>query len=376
MRIALRSFNGGLSYNRSAHPQSQHVQPPRLPVMLKYSIACVVPLLFRRSHAPEAVPHFRSERGPAPMPPKSIAKAKAPPPPEHEMAFQQANYSRSGAVSAGELLCHMCVECGGSRPAFVEAFLIMDLNGDGKIDFQEWCSMFKRCGMLGLRAKAQRPEQHSPAEIKQFDEEAQGLLQPKIDLLKTAFDALDLNKDGKVSSRELGAFQIVLERRSRLEALWAAQDAAAAEAAAAGGDAKDAKKAAPAGTAGPELSTANVKLDTRVMAMLALDTDSALHDLVMADLEKAQRAKGKPAARGGGGSGGGGGGGSVAPAGVGAAATDKARALGFREDHGFPDDAFTLDFDRFKSLLMRHAKAIEESNAAAAAGAKKGKKKK
>ena len=308
------------------------------------------------------------------MPPKSIAKAKAPPPPEHEMAFQQANYSRSGAVSAGELLCHMCVECGGSRPAFVEAFLIMDLNGDGKIDFQEWCSMFKRCGMLGLRAKAQRPEQHSPAEIKQFDEEAQGLLQPKIDLLKTAFDALDLNKDGKVSSRELGAFQIVLERRSRLEALWAAQDAAAAEAAAAGGDAKDAKKAAPAGTAGPELSTANVKLDTRVMAMLALDTDSALHDLVMADLEKAQRAKGKPAARGGGG--GGGGGGSVAPAGVGAAATDKARALGFREDHGFPDDAFTLDFDRFKSLLMRHAKAIEESNAAAAAGAKKGKKKK
>jgi len=50
--------------------------------------------------------------------------------------------------------------------------------------------------------------------------------------------------------------------------------------------------------------------------------------------------------------------------------------MGFREDSGFPDDAYTLDFDRFKSLLMRHAKAIEESNAAAAAGAKKGKKKK
>jgi Ca2+-binding EF-hand superfamily protein len=310
------------------------------------------------------------------MPHKAKAKAPpGPPPPEHEMAFQQANYSRSGQVSAGELLCHMCVECGGSRPAFVEAFLIMDLNGDGKIDFQEWCAMYKRCGMLGLRAKAQRPEQHSPAEIKQFDEEAQGLLQPKIDLLKTAFDALDLNKDGKVSSRELGAFQIVLERRSRLEALWAAQDAAAAEAAAAGGDAKDAKKAAPAGTAGPELSTANVKLDTRVMAMLAIDTDAALHDLVVPDLEKAQRPKGKPA-RGGGGGGGGGGGRGVAPVGVGAAATDKSRAMGFREDSGFPDDAYTLDFDRFKSLLMRHAKAIEESNAAAAAGAKKGKKKK
>ena len=83
------------------------------------------------------------------MPPKSIAKAKAPPPPEHEMAFQQANYSRSGAVSAGELLCHMCVECGGSRPAFVEAFLIMDLNGDGHVGYAEFAevSAFPSCSI-------------------------------------------------------------------------------------------------------------------------------------------------------------------------------------------------------------------------------------
>jgi len=248
------------------------------------------------------------------------------PPSEAEVAFGQANYSRTGAVTPGELLCHMCVECGGSRPSFADCFLIMDLDGDGRIDYNEWMQTFKRCSQYGLRAKPLPPAAHSPAELKSLDEEGQGLMKPKIDMLRSAFDALDLDKDGKVSSRELAAFQAVLDQRTRAEAVAAALDAA-------GDDPKALQAAAT-------MTRSDIKLDARTAGMVGMDADAALASFVAPSVTRHPKGE-----------------------------------ASLREENGY-SSALSLDFARFKSLLMRHAAAIEASAAAGASGGKKGKKKK
>jgi len=273
-------------------------------------------------HMPPAATNRASRRAPA-GPPK-------PPPPESEIAFSQANFGRTGNVTPGELLCHMCVECGGSRPNAIECFLIMDVNGDGKISRDEWDLMFKRCSSYGLRAKPQPPAAHSPDEIKALNTEALGLIEPQVAKLRTAFDALDLNKDGFVSSRELAAFQIVLDRTTRREQVIAENEKAAAELAATG--------APPVAPKPMSEVIDSVKLPDRMRPMLDVDANEALATRLLPQ-------RGPPQ-------------GAAAPK--------------FKEDNGF-SDAYTLDFDHFKSLLMRHAAAID---AAPVAGAAKGKKKK
>ena len=69
--------------------------------------------------------------------------------------FAQANRSKSGFLSPGELLCQM-IECGVEDPPtqFPAAFLCLDTNGDGKISKQECRDGYKRFARGdGVRAK-------------------------------------------------------------------------------------------------------------------------------------------------------------------------------------------------------------------------------
>jgi hypothetical protein len=266
-------------------------------------------------------------------------------------AFAQANRSRSGGVTPGELLCHLCVECGQPRDGLAELFLLMDLNGDGTLDGQEWKAGYKKyAAQSGLRPKnregeslspytasemyarawrrasnrrrgldarscaSQRSRSHPPGGLrgvhrKSFETEAEALLQPKLEGLRQAFDMLDMDKDGRVSTRELQAFQIVLGQQKQAELQAAAEQAIA--------------EPPPAGTPPP-----STILDVKTKAMLSLDLERNLAEL------------------------------TAGPPG------------GLRDDHG----NLYLDFNLFKSLLARHAGALQ--GGAKDAGGKKGKGKK
>jgi hypothetical protein len=138
-----------------------------------------------------------------------------------------------------------------------------------------------------------------------LETEAAALLKPKLEALRQIFEMVDMDKDGRISTRELAAFQAVLAQRIQAEL------AAAAEAAAAAPD-------------GPAFTG----MDSKIKAMLSLDVEANLAEM-------------------------------------GDGGQDEAR-----DDYGF----LYLDFDRFKSLLARHADAL--AGRAKDGGGKKGKKKK
>ena len=82
---------------------------------------------------------------------------------EAEQAFSQANRSRSGAITPGELLCHLCYECSQPRETLAELFLLLDLNGDMKIDRKEWNTSWKKlAAQYGLRPKNRDGESLTP----------------------------------------------------------------------------------------------------------------------------------------------------------------------------------------------------------------------
>lgn len=259
------------------------------------------------------------------MPPAASTKRSSrrvvePPKPlaDWEIAFLQANGNRDRGVSPGELL-NLLKQVNSTAPdIFAECFLILDTDGDGRISKVEWSKAYKRCSLpYGLRPKPESAGQPTPPPSG-IEDEAQALLKPKIEMLQAAFDLLDLDKDGKIGTRELVAFQAVLEKRARAEAL----EALLAEA-----------PPPPEGKgekAPPPPSAASVQLDKRTQDMVSINVEQTLSELYETQL---------------------------------------------REDNGY-SEAMALDFAHFKSLLMRHAAALQASAAAAAGGGKKGKKKK
>ena len=254
------------------------------------------------------------------------------PPPEHEQAFQQANRSRSGVVSKGELYCHLCAECGQPPEVAAELFLIMDLKGDGKLDQEEWTVGYKKYAVhYGLRVKNRQGEsltQHSPEEMKSFEEQMEAALKPKLELLLTAFNALDLDHDGRITPRELFAFQPVLDQRARSEAVAAAAAAAEAAAEASG---------KPLTSPPPPLDPSTVKHEPKLQAIVSLDVDAVFDSLI-------------PPGRG--------------------PPSDPSHALAAElREQG-------LDFQHFVPYLARHAATIAAMAAAAGSKGKKGKKKK
>ena len=252
---------------------------------------------------------------PPPPPPAPVDPVVA----QSDAMFAQANRSKSGFLSPGELLCQM-IECGVEDPPtqFPAVFLCLDANGDGKISKQECRDGYKRFARSeGVRAREKVGDKDA-AEMEALEGQAQGFLAPKAEALKQVFDILDLNKSGSLTARKLSAFQRVLAAAVRKEFEATVAEAVAAQ------DPKALKAAAEAGL--PPPSPPPTKLDKRTEQMLGLDLERLFADMF-----------GKS----------------------GAAMQNQ-------------DGDLELSFDQCKSLLARHPACL----AAAGGGGKKGKKKK
>ena len=260
--------------------------------------------------------------GPARQPPP-------PPPPldpvvkQADECFSQANRSKSGFLSPGELLCQV-IECGIEDPAnvFPAVFLCLDANGDGKISKQEMRDGYKRFARSeGVRARDKVSEKDA-TELEALETQAQGFLAPKVAALEQVFQILTLSKApdpyAKLTARKLAAFQKVLADAARKDFDTQVAEAIAAQ------DPKAAKAAAEAGL--PPPGPPPTKLDKKVEQMIGLDLNQVIADMF----------------------------------GKSGAATQS------------DDGELELDFAHCKSLLARHPGCL----AAAGGGGKKGKKKK
>jgi len=159
-------------------------------------------------------------------------------PQDYELAFVQANRSLSGMVSMGELWCHVVEECSQPPEAVAALWLVMDLDGDGKLSPAEWKVGYRRyASQYGLRPKVREGEKYeygrSASTIEGFEKKLTEAMAPMVTNLQAVFDMIDLDKDKLVSARELNAFRTVLERRILAE-LNAAEEAKAEAAAEAG----------------------------------------------------------------------------------------------------------------------------------------------
>ena len=256
-----------------------------------------------------------------------------------DAVFDQANnmfdasHVKDPPLTPGKLLAQMQLtnapEIGSAFPA---VFLCLDIDGVGTVSRAKLRAGFARFGRpngLSLKMGGGVPEKKSSADLAQLEEQATKLLQPKIDGLKACFDLMDIDKSGTINARKLAAFQKTMAKSIQREA-----EAAEAEAAAAAPPPKKGDAPIPP-------PTASARVDGKTQAMLQLDLHASLAEL--------QAARSKVL----------GGGAAKAAAAAPAPALDP--------------DSIELDFAQFRSLLARHASALE---GAGGGGGKKGKKKK
>ena len=205
--------------------------------------------------------------------------------------FKQANRSKSGKLTPGEILLQMQEANAPEIPtAFPPLFLALDVDGDNLVTRQDLSAQYAKVARpAGLRPKVSEPiVEKSADEMAQFEKTAMGYLQPKIDALMAVFKLLEINDGtGRITARKLNVFKtcLVKAKVAEMEA-----QAAATLAELQVSDPKAFKAAEAAAKAAAEAGE-RPKIDPRDPANkhLMLDLETAFQELVKSGKAKADK---------------------------------------------------------------------------------------
>lgn len=124
-----------------------------------------------------------------------------------EEVFRQANRSKTGKLTPGELLLQLEICCrtpADAAEAFPGLFLSLDADGDDLIELKDMKNgyLFARNAGLRLKTGDGEVEQQSDAQMEEFEAKAKAMITPKVEALEQCFKLLDLGGGGKITARK------------------------------------------------------------------------------------------------------------------------------------------------------------------------------